>query len=148
MSRLRAAGHAVEVGLERLGRPSRPTIRHGIVASDRDAAAAVLAALAGYGLVLEIRIDGPSLDRLLDDLRHLGSVRQITVGAPAAPAIDEEARQLLRLLAGGTTLGEAARTMGISRRTADRRLAAIRVALGVDRTVEAVAVAGRSGWLA
>jgi DNA-binding CsgD family transcriptional regulator len=48
-------------------------------------------------------------------------------------------RRLLELLAEGMTVEEAARRVFISRRTADRRLAEARIALGVRTTTEAVA---------
>jgi DNA-binding CsgD family transcriptional regulator len=54
----------------------------------------------------------------------------------------------LSLLSDGFTLGEASARLGISRRTADRRLADARRALGAERTAEAVARARQAGWLA
>jgi len=63
-------------------------------------------------------------------------------------ATDErDARAIIGLLAEGHSLGQAARLLGLSRRTADRRLAAARSALGAERTTEAVARAQRMGWL-
>jgi DNA-binding NarL/FixJ family response regulator len=61
--------------------------------------------------------------------------------------LDEDARAILRCLAEGQTLGQAASTLNLSRRTADRRLAEARRALGVERTVEAVSRGRRLGWL-
>jgi DNA-binding CsgD family transcriptional regulator len=52
-----------------------------------------------------------------------------------------EERRLLELLADGQALGEAAETLHVSRRTADRRLAAAREKLGVHSTAEAVVFA-------
>lgn len=52
-----------------------------------------------------------------------------------------EERRLVELLAGGQALGEAAETLHVSRRTADRRLAAVREKLDVRTTAEAVLVA-------
>jgi DNA-binding CsgD family transcriptional regulator len=49
-----------------------------------------------------------------------------------------EERDLLALLADGQTLGAAARSLHLSRRTADRRLAGARAKLGVASTAEAV----------
>jgi DNA-binding CsgD family transcriptional regulator len=63
-------------------------------------------------------------------------------------ALTSDARALLSLLSDGLTLGEASARLGISRRTADRRLADARRALGAERTAEAVARARRAGWLA
>ncbi|HKC27720.1 MAG TPA: helix-turn-helix domain-containing protein, partial [Jatrophihabitans sp.] len=56
----------------------------------------------------------------------------------------EHCALLARLLA-GDTLGEAARALHISRRTADRRLAAARRALGVDSTPAALRLAAQLG---
>jgi DNA-binding NarL/FixJ family response regulator len=145
-ARQAATGTSVEAGFDRLVPLTRPVVRHGIVATEADAVAAVIAALAGYGLIVELRVDGAVRDRLLDDLRHAGPLEVRTVAA-TPPELDEGSRALLRSIAAGETLSEAARRLGISRRTADRRLAAIRVTLGVQRTVEAVAIAGRAGWL-
>jgi DNA-binding NarL/FixJ family response regulator len=70
------------------------------------------------------------------------------IGAPEPPpVISSEARAILGLLAEGHSLGEAAATLGMARRTADRRLAEGRRALGTDRTTEAIARARRLGWL-
>jgi DNA-binding NarL/FixJ family response regulator len=44
------------------------------------------------------------------------------------------------------TLGQAATELGLSRRTADRRLAEARLALGARRTTEAVVLARQAGW--
>jgi DNA-binding NarL/FixJ family response regulator len=145
-ARLAASGTPVEAGFDRLVRLARPAVRHGVVANEADAASAVLAAIAGYGLIVELRVDGVVRDRLLDDLRHAGPLEVRAVGA-TPPDLDAESLALLRSIAAGVTLGDAAERLGISRRTADRRLATIRETLGVGRTVEAVAIAGRAGWL-
>jgi DNA-binding CsgD family transcriptional regulator len=58
---------------------------------------------------------------------------------PAVPTLPADGRALLGLLAEGATLGAAAASLGLSRRTADRRLAEARAALNVEHTVEAVA---------
>ncbi len=55
-----------------------------------------------------------------------------------AGVLSGEQRELLRLVAAGLPLGEAARRLNLSRRTADRRLSAARRALGVGTTTEAV----------
>ena len=52
---------------------------------------------------------------------------------------------LLRAVAAGAHLGDAARDLHISRRTADRRLARIRTLLDADTTAQAVATARRGG---
>jgi DNA-binding CsgD family transcriptional regulator len=107
----------------------------------------MLAVLDGDGVVVHASAPPEVLDRLLDDLRHIGPVDHRRVASAPAPVLGAEARGLLVLLAAGRTLADAAGTLGLSRRTADRRLAEARMALRVGRTVEAVAAARRLGWL-
>jgi DNA-binding NarL/FixJ family response regulator len=114
----------------------------GSVRSEGDARALLLAALGGAGVVAVVDVDREVADRLVDDLRRLGPVRHVTDDVPAPIRLDPQQRALLALLAEGLTLGEAAWQLGLSRRTADRRLA-----LGTDRTAEAIARAKRLGWL-
>ena len=149
-----ALGMAIrEVGPGRCAEGFRPpfrpdTIRTGTVASVADAEAALLAALAGAGLVVRATGGRDVIDRLVDDLRRLGPVDH-RIGEPedTAEGLDPTARAILGLLAEGHSLGEAATILGLSRRTADRRLADGRRALGVERTTEAIARARRLGWL-
>jgi DNA-binding NarL/FixJ family response regulator len=54
-------------------------------------------------------------------------------------ALDDGQRRLLELLERGLSVSEAARRLHLSRRTAERRLAAARAALGAARNAEAVA---------
>ena len=97
--------------------------------------------------MIAARADRDVIDRLADDLRRLGPVDH-RVGEPdAGPAVPPESRAILGLLAEGHSLGEAAGILGLSRRTADRRLADARTALGVDRTTAAIARARRLGLL-
>ena len=53
-------------------------------------------------------------------------------------ALDDEQRRLLRLLCHGLSVAEAARRLHLSRRTAERRLASARAALGAATNAEAV----------
>jgi DNA-binding CsgD family transcriptional regulator len=147
-ARLARDGWRVVDGFD--GRPAlgRVVLR-GTVATQRDAAAALLAALDGFGLLVRASAEPGVRDRLEDDLARLGPVE---AGAPAAetvrgPALHPHGRAILGLLAEGHSLGEAAHLLGLSRRTADRRLADARAALGVTRTTEAIARAARQGWL-
>jgi DNA-binding NarL/FixJ family response regulator len=119
---------------------------HGTVASDADAVLALRAALGGAGVVIVARTSRHTTDRLVDDLRRLGRVEHVTFDVPPPRSIDEIQRRLLRLIAEGWTLGEAAQELGLARRTADRRLDAARRALGAERTAEALAKARQSGW--
>lgn len=122
----------------------------GVVDGAESAAKALLAVLGGAGIVVEARADRATIDRLVDDLRRRGPVdHRVVTGraALATPDISVEARAILSLLAMGVSLGAAAHMLGLSRRTADRRLAEARQSLRVDRTTEAIAVARRLGWL-
>ncbi len=143
---LEGAGWRMEPGFGPPHREGR-IVRFGTIHTAADAAAALVAALAGQGLVARVLASRDTVDRLIDDLRRLGPVDHRMGRAGAAPDIAPEARAILGLLAEGQSLGEAAATLGISRRTADRRLAMGRHALGAKRTTEAVARARRLGWL-
>jgi DNA-binding NarL/FixJ family response regulator len=145
---LRAAGHELRQGFKGPAPRLRPCVRVGVVADAADAADALLAAIAGAGLLVEASADRVTIDRLVDDLRRLGPVDHRILDAPdPGPAVPAEARAILGMLAEGYSLGEAAAILGLARRTADRRLEAARQALGVTRTTEAIARARRLGWL-
>lgn len=144
---LRAEGWVVTAGFATSGIRDRRSVRTGVVHGQRDAEAALLAALEGSGVVVHALGQRPVIDRLVDDLRRLGPV--IHRVGPAAPTEDlsPDAMAILGLLAEGHSLGEAASILGLARRTADRRLGDARKALGVERTTEAIARAAKLGWL-
>lgn len=150
-ARLLARGWQVAEGFA--ARPAAPAVvLAGYVSGAADAEAALLAALDGYGLLIAAGTDHAVLDRLADDLRRLGPVEHRQPGGAEATAssdtrLDPHAAAILGLLAEGHSLGEAAAILGLSRRTADRRLAEARRALGTERTTEAIARATRLGWL-
>lgn len=124
---------------------ARPGALHvGTVAERADAARAVLAAVAGADLVITAAGPREVVDQLCEDLRRLGRLEHRVGGAPGAPLAPEE-RALLALLLTGASLGEAARRLHVSRRTADRRLAGARRALGARSTSEALVLARRHG---
>jgi DNA-binding NarL/FixJ family response regulator len=131
------------VGPYRSGR----IVRAGPVEDGTDAEAVLLAALAGQGVVARVTAAREVIDRLVDDLRRIGPVDHRVGGPTARPELPSEGRAILGLLAEGHSLGEAAALLGLSRRTADRRLAEARAALGVERTTEAIARAQRLGRL-
>lgn len=114
----------------------------GVVDDAASAAEALLAAVGGAGLIIEARADRDLVDRLVDDLRRLGPVEHCT-HEPGFAVLTAEERDLLALLADGLTLGAAARSLHVSRRTADRRLAGARARLGVESTAEAVVAFSR-----
>ena len=84
------------------------------------------------------------VDRLVDDLRRLGPADHRTGEPDMGPGLTVDERRLLDRLSDGKTLGEAAAELHLSRRTADRRLAAARQKLGVATTAEAVVAHARS----
>jgi DNA-binding NarL/FixJ family response regulator len=123
----------------------RGTVCAAVVDGEEAARLVVLAAVAGAGAVVHGVAPREVLDRLCDDLRRLGPFEH-RVGEPeSTPVLGSDERALLQLLLGGASLGAAARALYISRRTADRRLASARQALGTATTTEAVVLARRLG---
>jgi DNA-binding NarL/FixJ family response regulator len=109
------------------------------VSSVADAGDAVRLALRGFGLVVVGRADRATLDLLYDDLRRFGRLDVRTTATPdALEVLDADERAVLACLAEGMTLGEAASSLHLSRRTADRRLSAARRKLGVATTIQAL----------
>jgi DNA-binding NarL/FixJ family response regulator len=140
-----SAGWQIRSGFESVAGGN--IVRVGVIASADDAAQALLAVLGGAGVIVHGLAPREVLDRLLDDLRHVGPVEHRRRLSAVGPALDEDELKILRLLGEGWRLGDVATELGLSRRTADRRLASARRALGVARTVEAVSSARRLGLL-
>jgi DNA-binding NarL/FixJ family response regulator len=147
VAEVRTAGWSISDGFDRQLSGRAGVVCCGEVASADDAAEALMAALAGAGVVILGRAKPEILDHLLGDLRHVGEVEHRRQPSPPPGPVSGEGRAIMRLLAAGETLGQAARQLGLSRRTADRRLADARRALGAERTAEALARARRLGWL-
>lgn len=132
-----AAEHGAQVVLDDADGRGGAVVCVRRVTNDADAAQAVLAAVAGTALVIDAAAPREVIDRLSDDLRRLGAVDH-RIGPAPRPVLAEEERALLAQLLAGANLGEAARALHLSRRTADRRLAAARRALGAASTAEAL----------
>lgn len=111
-----------------------------VVALHDDVAAVVDLAVSGARVVacVPVTASEQTVDLLVAELRRIGEVHVVT-SPPITRAVPDDARALLNHLADGCSLGEAAAREHLSRRTADRRLAAARNALGVTSTAEAVA---------
>jgi DNA-binding NarL/FixJ family response regulator len=124
--------------------PVGPTVCVGSVRCAQDAGRAVLAAVAGAWLVVDADAPRDVVDQLCDDLGRIGEVDH-RVGPHNEVSLSRDETALLAQLLSGSTLGEAARALHISRRTADRRLAAARSALGARTTVEALRLAAEAG---
>jgi DNA-binding NarL/FixJ family response regulator len=115
----------------------------GVVDDDRSAEQAVLAALAGAQLVVAATANREVIDRLCDDLRRLGPLDHRIDSSGDRPVLSAQEWSLLDRLLAGDSLGHAAAAVHLSRRTADRRLASARRALGVNTTAELLAAAAR-----
>jgi DNA-binding CsgD family transcriptional regulator len=118
---------------------ARRARRVATVRTEADAGEVVLAALGGDSLAVESGTDPALVERIQGDLRRLGRDDALALEAagPVA-ALSPDGAGLLGRLVGGMSLGEAAASLHLSRRTADRRLAEARVALGVATTAEAL----------
>lgn len=140
----RAAGWSIIDGWELPGgvAAGERIICAGLVTDDGSASRAVLAAVWGAGVIVEAAATREVVDRLCDDLTRLGDLSH-HIGPPPTTVLSDEERHLLRRLSEGARLGEAGAEIHLSRRTADRRLASARRALGVATTSEAI-VAARS----
>jgi hypothetical protein len=106
---------------------------------------AVLAAARGTGVVAIADVNGVVGRALLADLGRLGAVRRDAdaeadggSGDDAADRLVPEQKALLERLANGETIAAAAAAEFLSLRTANRRIAQARAALGVRTTREAV----------
>jgi hypothetical protein len=105
---------------------------------------AVLAAARGTGVVAIADVNGDVGRALLADLGRLGQVRRDADAEPDGGADDAvgrlvpEQKALLDRLANGETIAAAAAAEFLSLRTANRRIAQAREALGVRTTREAV----------
>lgn len=109
----------------------------GLVANDADAADALAALARGAGLAVHVALEGAAKHRFLDDLHRAAAPSGGDPAGGAAP-LDPGDERLLAALAAGLTVTAAAEHLHLSRRTANRRLEAIRAALGVTTTAEAV----------
>ncbi|WP_238010950.1 LuxR family transcriptional regulator [Dactylosporangium sp. AC04546] len=118
----------------------------GRVADADTAELALLAAARGAGIVAISDAAGDIGRALLADLGRIGPVAtdpDADLGTEAEPAatglqLAPEQRALLERLAGGETIAAAAAAEFLSLRTANRRIAEAREALGVRTTREAV----------
>lgn len=142
LAEVRAAGWRVVSGWQARG---PDTVCTGRVASAEEAAAALLAAVGGAGLVIDARADREIVDRLCDDLRRLGPLDHRVGAEGHRPRLTRQEQALVDLLLAGATLGAAARELGLARRTADRRLASVRAKLGVRTTAEALVRVATAG---
>ena len=114
----------------------------GSVRDEDEARAALVACVRAAGVVVDVGGCPDALRlRLLDDLSRLalGTPPTRRTERPPALPLSAEQRALLSLVASGASVPEAADQLFLSRRTAERRMASVRAALGVPTTAAAVA---------
>ena len=119
--------------------PSR-LVAVGPVPDAASAEAALLCAVRGAGLVVAVDPEAAWAADFREDLRRLRPAAE-PAGAPAvedSSPLSREQREMLELLADGHSIAQAARLRFLSLRTANRRVAEAREALGVATTREAV----------
>ncbi|HEX6076843.1 MAG TPA: LuxR family transcriptional regulator [Micromonosporaceae bacterium] len=120
----------------------RKLLLFGRVPDMETAGLAVLAAARGAGVVVITDPDTEPGRSLLADLTRIGPVTRGTGDDPGQSSDDlpltAEQRALLERLAAGETIASAATSEFLSLRTANRRIAQARSALGVRTTREAV----------
>lgn len=104
---------------------------YGVIRDESDRDAVLLALARGADVVMEIDLSAAGRAALLDDIARIADVREAGVLTP-----DE--RAVVDGLVEGRTLTEVARSLGMSRRTATRRLAAAKVAFGASTTMELI----------
>ena len=111
----------------------------GLVDSDAAVGAALTALARGAGLVVAVTVEGSARHRFLEDLHKVAAPEPYAAPPPRdGPALRPAHEQLLAALAAGTTVTAAAEQLHVSRRTANRLLAEVRDAFGVDTTAAAV----------
>jgi DNA-binding NarL/FixJ family response regulator len=110
---------------------------YGVVRSERDREAVLLALARGADVVIAIDLPAPGRAALLDDIARIADVRN-------AGSLTSEERAVVDLLVEGRTLTEVARALSMSRRTATRRLAAAKMAFGATTTMELILAVSHS----
>jgi DNA-binding NarL/FixJ family response regulator len=108
----------------------------GLVATEHEAAAVLMAAVRGCSVLVRVTMDRRASDEFLESLGRIVHLERAT----EAESLDSEQTSLLESLAGGLTVVDAARRLGWSRRTATRRLAEAKRRLGVTSTSRAIQV--------
>lgn len=148
---LRRSGHDCRSGFDVPApfstAPAARVVCTGAVDGPDTARAALLAAAQGASVIVWIdegTVDDGLRRRFLSDLARLGPVTSGEVGDGPEPVLTAEQRELLECVADGASIPEAAAQLFVSVRTAERRMAQVRAALGV-RTTAAAAVAYRAG---
>jgi hypothetical protein len=114
-----------------------PGTMMGVVGS-AEAPAVIDAARRGWDLVIRLDLHGEHRRLVLEDLCRLGEMID-EAGLDRGPLLESIDDDLLQHLAAGATVRMAAQAVGLSDRTAARRLARLREVLGVATTAGLVA---------
>ncbi len=109
----------------------------GVVRDERDRDAVLLALARGADVVIAIDLPAARRAALLDDIARIAVVRE-------AGSLTPEEREVVDGLVEGRTLTDVARSLGMSRRTATRRLAAAKIAFGAATTMELILAVSHS----
>jgi hypothetical protein len=109
----------------------RGVCAYGVIRDERDRDAVLVALARDADVVIAIDLPATQRAALLDDITRIADVRE-------AGLLKPEERAVVDGLIEGRTLTEVARSLGMSRRTATRRLAAARVAFGAATTMELI----------
>jgi FixJ family two-component response regulator len=109
----------------------------GVVRDERDRDAVLLALARGADVVITIDLPAARRAALLDDIARIAVVRK-------AGSLTPGEREVVDGLIEGRTLTEVARSLGMSRRTATRRLAAAKIAFGAATTMELILAVSHS----
>jgi len=104
---------------------------HGAIHDERDRDAVLLALARGADVVIVIDLPAAARAAVLDEIARIADVR-------IAGVLTAEEREVVDGLVQGQTLTEVARSLGMSRRTATRRLAAAKLAFGAATTMELI----------
>jgi DNA-binding NarL/FixJ family response regulator len=122
------------------------TARHLAVASigsAEEAAAALLLAVRGAGLIAFVDRGAPWAAGFLADLGRIAAPAPDVADEQPDIGLSKEQCDLLDLLAAGASIASAAASLYVSLRTANRRIAAARKTLGTASTSEAVVAYSR-----
>ena len=104
---------------------------YGVVRDEHDRDAVLLALARGADVVIAIDLPAPERAALLDDITRIADRSK-------AGRLTPEEREVVDGLVEGRTLTDVARSLGMSRRTATRRLAAAKLAFGAATTMELI----------
>jgi DNA-binding NarL/FixJ family response regulator len=110
---------------------------YGVVRDERDCDEVLLALARGADVVIAIDLPATRRAALLDDIARIADVRE-------AGSLTSDERAVVDGLVEGRTLTDVARSLGMSRRTATRRLAAAKVAFGAATTMELILAVSNS----